>query len=204
MEQGKAHRLRERIIKDAEEEAGRIVAEGRAEAESVKADANAEVEETARRAQARAADEAKEYVRRQISIRELEARKAVLAEKGRFMDEAFSKAIEELRRKDVEGGYSLTKTLLLRLIATGDEEIVVSPEDKENLGGAFLSDLNRQLKEKGLKGEVKIAADTQHMKGGFILRSGRKETNVTFESMLDSIRDDAEIEIAGVLFREAR
>jgi V/A-type H+-transporting ATPase subunit E len=204
MEQGKAQRLRDRIVRDAEEEARKVLAEGEGEADTITGDARVRAAEIMKRAEARAADEAREHIRRQISIRELDARKAILGEKGSFMDQAFDKAMEELRRKDVDGGYSLTKSLLLQEIASGDEEIVLSPEDKKNIGGDFVAALNRELESRGLKGEVKIADDTRPMKGGFILRSGRKEINVTFESMIAGIRDDAELEISDALFKEAK
>jgi len=204
MEQGKAQKLRDRIIKDAEEEARKIVTEGKAEADTITGEARERAAEITKRAEARAAAEAKEHIRRQISIRELDARKAILGERGTFMDQAFEKAMKELRVKDLESGYSLTRSLLLKVIVTGDEEIVLSPEDKKGIGGDFLAGLNKELRAKGLKGEVKIADDTRPMKGGFVLRSGRKETNVTFEAMIAEMRDDAELEISNALFKEAQ
>ena len=204
MEQGKAQKLRDRIIKDAEEEARKIVAGGEAEAAEITGEAKARAAEITGRAEERAVDEAREHVRRQVSIRELDARKALLGEKGRFMDRAFEKAIEEIRRKDVEGGYALTKSLLLKAIETGDEEIVFSPEDKKEVGNSFLADLNRELKSKGLKGEVTIADETRPMEGGFILKSGRKETNATYEVTLEMMRDEAELEISNALFKGAQ
>ncbi len=204
MEQGKAQKLRDRIIKDAEEEARKIVAEGETGAAGITGEAKARAAEITGRAEARAAAEAKEHIRRQVSIRELDARKALLAEKGRFMDEAFEKAMVEIRRKDVESGYALTRSLLLKVIRTGDEEIVFSSEDRKGVGASFLADLNRELKGKGLKGEVTISDETRPMKGGFVLRSGRKETNATHEAMLGTMRDDAEIEISNALFKGAQ
>jgi V/A-type H+-transporting ATPase subunit E len=204
MEQGKAQRLRDRIIKDADEETLRIVGEGEAEAAAITDEARARAAEITGRAEKRAVDEAKEHIRRQISIRELDARKALLAEKGKFMDEAFEKAVGEIRRKDVDGGYALTKSLLLKEIKTGDEEIILSPEDKKGVGASFLAGINRELKSKGLKGEVTIADEPRRMKGGFILKSGRKEINATYEAMLEMIRDDAELEISTVLFKGAQ
>jgi V/A-type H+-transporting ATPase subunit E len=203
MEQGKAQKLRDRIIKDAIEEARKIVTEGEAEAAVITDEAKAQAAEITKKAEARAADQAREHVRRQMSIRELDARKALLAERGRFMDEAFEKAIEVFRAKDVKGGYALTRALLLKVIETGTEEIVFSPEDKKGVGTSFLAGLNKELESKGLKGEVTISDETRSMKGGFVLKSGRKETNATYEAMLETMRDDAELEVSKVLFKEA-
>ena len=105
---------------------------------------------------------------------------------------------------DVASGYSLTRSLLVKVIETGDEEIILSPEDKKGIGASFLADLNKELKAKGKKGEVTVAEETRPMKGGFVLRSGRKETNATYEAMLEEMRDEAELEISNALFKEAR
>jgi V/A-type H+-transporting ATPase subunit E len=204
MEQGKAKKLRDRILQDAGDETLEIVREGEAEAAGITDEARARAAEITGRAEKRSVDEAREHIRRQISIRELDARKALLAEKGKFMDEAFEKAVDAVKRKDVESGYALTRSLLLKEIKTGDEEIILSPEDKKAAGPSFLADLNKELKSKGLKGEVAFADETHSAKGGFILKSGRKEINATYEAMLEMIRDDAEIEVSDVLFKEAK
>jgi V/A-type H+-transporting ATPase subunit E len=113
MESGKAEKLRNKIVSDAEGEARKIVEEGEAEARSVKEEAGARIRKISADFAAKARSQAEEYIRRQISLRELEARKAVLAEKGALIDEVFNKALEELRNRDRKGGYSVTHKLLL-------------------------------------------------------------------------------------------
>ena len=200
MESGKAEKLRQKIIADAEAEAGRIVEEGRTQAGKIKAEADAEIARIASDFGQKAKAQAEEYIRRQISLRELEARKAVLTEKGNLIDEVFAKALEELRQRDRKGGYSLTRELLLGAVEVGDEEIVLSPEDKSAIGGTFVEDLNKELRKAGKRGEVKIASDTRDISGGFVLRRGRAETNGSFDTLLAMLRDEIETEIAEILF----
>ena len=200
MESGKAEKLRQKIVTDAEAEAGRIIEEGRAEVGKIKAEADAEVAGIASEFSRKAKAQAEEYIRRQVSLRELEARKAVLTEKGGLIDEIFAKALEELRARDRKGGYALTRELLLGAIEVGDEEIILSSEDRSAVGGTFAEDLNKELVKAGKRGEVKISSDTRDISGGFILRRGRAETNGSFGTLLAMLRDEIETEIAQILF----
>lgn len=200
MESCKAEKLRQKIIADAETEAGRIIEEGRSEAGKIKADAAAEAARIAAEFGQKAKAQAEEYIRRQISLRELEARKAVLTEKGNLIDEVFAKALEELRQRDRKGGYALTRELLLGAIETGDEEIILSSEDRAAIGDSFVDDLNKEIIKAGKKGEIKISSETRDISGGFVLRRGRAEINGSFDTLLAVLRDEIETEIAGILF----
>jgi V/A-type H+-transporting ATPase subunit E len=200
MESGKAEKLRQKIIKDAEAEAGKIIEEGRAEAASIKKKAQEDVREITSDYAGKAEAQAEEYTRRQLSLRELEARKAVLAEKGRLIDEVFDKALAELRERDRKSGYSLTLKLLLETVETGDEEIILSPEDSQGMGKAFVEQANNELRKAGKRGELKMSGETRPIKGGFILRRGRTEANASFDTLLAMLRDDIETEVAAILF----
>jgi V/A-type H+-transporting ATPase subunit E len=200
MDGGKAEKLRHKIISDAEAEARRIVEEGEAEAQGVREESDTEVSKIKSEFAGKAKSRAEEYIRRQTSLRELEARKAILAEKGALIDEVFDRALEELRKRDRDGGYALTRKLLLDAIETGDEEILLSPEDRKAVDASFVKNLNAELQKAGRRGEVTISDETRDIKGGFILRRGRAETNASFDTLLAMLRDDMETEVAGILF----
>jgi V/A-type H+-transporting ATPase subunit E len=204
MEQGKASRLKQKIISDAEAEAEKILTEGADEAEAVLGTARAEAAKITSDFEARAEAEAKEHVRRQVSLRELEARKSVLSEKGKMIDQVFEKVLEELVRQDRDGGHALTRDLLLKAIEVGDEEIIVSGEDRKAISKAFLEGLNKQLTASGRRGEVALSEETRQIRGGFVLRRGRREVNATFETLLSMLRDDVETEVADLLFGKGK
>jgi V/A-type H+-transporting ATPase subunit E len=200
MESGKAEKLKQKIINDAETEARATVEDGQARARKIKAEAEDQARVVASDFDKKAKAHAEEYIRRQISLRELEARKAVLSEKGALLDQVFDQALAKLRERDRKGGYSLTRKLLLGAIEVGDEEIILSGEDRREIGDSFVEDLNRELRKVGKRGEVKLSAETRDIKGGFILKRGRVEVNGSFDTLLEMLRDDIETEVAGILF----
>ncbi|MGD8627728.1 MAG: V-type ATP synthase subunit E [bacterium] len=199
---GKAEKLKQKILSDAEAEARKILEEGEAEAGAIRAEAQAEADKATSQYQARAEADAAEHIRRQTSLRELEARKAVLAEKGRLIEEVFDKVLENLREKDRAGGYGLTRELLLKAIETGTEEIIVAPDDRKAIDKAFIDSLNAEISKTGKKGEITLSEETRDMRGGFILRRGRTESNSSFDTLLTMLRDDVESRVAGILFGE--
>lgn len=202
MERSKLDKLKSKLIADAKAEAAKIIEEGRAEAERILAEAKKQAEKIKFEYQARADQEASEHVRRQVSLRELEARKAILAEKGKMIDEVFQKALTDLRERDRESGFSVTWKLLLDAIKTGDEEIILDAEDRKALPADFIERLNSHLRSLGKKGEVRVSQETHNHGGGFILRRGRTETNSTFATLLAMVRDEIETDVARILFED--
>jgi len=202
MEQSKLEKLKNKLIADAQAEAQRIIEEGKREAERIIEEARNQAQRIQSEYRAKAKQEASEHIRRQVSLRELEARKAILAEKGKIIDEVFQKALAELRQRDLQSGFSITWKLLLDAIETGDEEIIFSTEDRKALPQDFIERLNRSLRDLGKRGEVRVSDTTHNHGGGFILRRGRTETNSTFETLLAMVRDQVESDVAGLLFED--
>jgi V/A-type H+-transporting ATPase subunit E len=200
MEQGKVAKLKQKIIDDAEAEAREILEQANAEAKAIRDEAEAEARRIEDEAKAKADAEAKEHIRRQVSLGELEARKAVLAEKGKVLEEVFNRALDDLKRRDREGGYALTKKLMLKAVEHGDEEVIISPEDRSAVGEALVRDINSKLKSDGRRAEITLSEETRDIRGGFILRRGRAETNSSHETLLAMLRDEVETEIAKILF----
>ena len=199
---GKAEKLKQKILSDGEAEARKILQEGEAEASLIRDEAQAEADKATSQYHAKADADAAEHIRRQTSLRELEARKAVLAEKGRLMEEVFDKVLKSLREKDRAGGYGLTRDLLLKEIETGTEEIIVAPDDRKAIDKAFIDSINVEIVKAGKKGEITLSDETKDIRGGFILRRGRVELNSSFDTLLTMLRDDVETKVAAILFGE--
>ena len=200
MEHGKAERLRQKILNDAEAEARKIAEEAEAEAQGIRQEAQAQADSITSDYRARAQAEADEHIRRQLSLRELEARKAILTEKRAVIEEVFDKALASLRERDRKGGYGLTMELLLKAVETGNEEIIMAPEDRQAIDESFIESLNANLRKAGKRGEVSLSEVIRDISGGFILRRGRVETNSSFGTLLAMLRDEVETEVADVLF----
>ena len=205
MEHGKAEKIRQKILNDAQAEARKIMEGAEAEARGIRQEAQARADSIASDYKARARADADEHIRRQLSLRELEARKAILAEKWAVIEEVFDKALASLRERDRQSGYGLTMELLLKAVETGNEEIIMAPEDRQAIDKSFIENLNANLRKAGKRGEVSLSEETRDIRGGFILRRGRTETNSSFDTLLAMLRDEVETEIAEILFgkREA-
>ena len=125
--------------------------------------------------------------------------------------EAFAlidKEIELLRTKYDEQKYKninnefvkFIKDSILSLNIDGDETLILNEDGNKIVSKEVVAEINAELKAKGLKGEIKISETIGSFRGGFILEKGGVEINNTFESLVDSLKDQLEFEVAKVLF----
>jgi V/A-type H+-transporting ATPase subunit E len=82
----------------------------------------------------------------------------------------------------------------------GDENLVLNHEGLKVIGLEFMDSLNAELKDKGLKGEIRLLKKEGSFRGGFILEKNGIEINNTYEALISSLRDELEFEVAKVLF----
>jgi V/A-type H+-transporting ATPase subunit E len=168
---------REKIIKEAEEEADRvkkdIVKKFRREAEAEKR-------------------------QRIISIR-MEERGKLLELKREIIDRLFRQAKEQLANLPRKEYLNLLKKSLFSHIDSQDEEIVISPQDKEWIKIHLLKELRESFPGKTKK-ELRLSAELNGEEKGFILRKEGMQVNCTFSSLFVLLREHLEIEVARRLF----
>lgn len=181
----------ERIKKEAGEEAERVFEEAGGKIDSIK-------EKIRHDAQISLQDEKK----RILTMANLEARKKVLEKKQDLVEEAFQKALNYLKHLSDKEYKRTIKELLLRTAESGEEEIVISLEEKR-LTSVLLNEVNETLSSKGKLGKLKLSPERRKFQGGFILKAGRKEINNTFNSFFQEKREELEAEVAGILFQAA-
>jgi len=195
-------KILERIERDAQNEVDRIKSRSSAAADEIIKKAQAEAEKLKAQALEDARNEAEQRKQRIISTARLDLRKELLAEKQKAIDAAFRGAVESLINMETAEYRRVIEDMILPNVQTGDEEIILSEQDKARLGEDLLEEINRQLNENGKKGNLTISQDTYNMLGGFVLRRGKIELNSSFESLLKSSRDDLESEVSKILFPE--
>ena len=88
-------------------------------------------------------------------------------------------------------------TMIKKAAASGQEEIIVSPEDREMFAGGLLEEINGKL---GLN--LRLSDESRDIQGGFILRAPGIEIHSSFEALIRMERDQIETEIADILFQE--
>jgi V/A-type H+-transporting ATPase subunit E len=144
-----------------------------------------------------------ERKQRMLSMAELEGRKTVLTVKQELIEEAFGRAIDKVLSLDPEAYGAFVIDLILQADPVGDEEVFFNQKDRDRLGDGWIKRLNRQLIENKKKGEMRIAGETRSIRGGAILKRGRKEVNCSIESVILSKRNKMEAKIASVLFGDS-
>lgn len=191
-----------RIKRDAEKEVARIEEEARKEIQAVEGAGEQrfrDLEEWAREERERSVEEARKRVRIQL---EASRNRALLEEKQILIEEAFKKALGEVCRRDKEGYLALIERLLLQASSGGEEEVIIAPEDEKFITEGFLKNVSKKLAAEGRPAQLILSPERRAIKGGFILRKGRKETNATVESLLHAKRDDLEKGVAERLFSQ--
>ena len=128
----------------------------------------------------------------------IEFNKQLLAEKNLLIDKAFSIAVEKI--KNIPDYRDFLKKLILKNIITGSEEIIISKNDIKKLGENFIKEINSELKNKNLKGEIKLSI--KDIESGFIIKNGKREINSTIEMLINKKREEMESEVKNILFGE--
>ncbi len=73
-------------------------------------------------------------------------------------------------------------------------------KDKKLVHEAFVKSINDEVSAKGKKGNIKLSSTVGNFKGGFILEKDGIEINNTFEALVESMKEEMELEVAKALF----
>lgn len=180
---------KESILKAAEEEKNKILSKKAASAKELEAEilAKAEVEAKAKK-------------ERILSGAKLKVRNDKLAAKQEVIDSVFKASIEKLNALGQKEFLDFLKSSICALDIEGDETLQLNAQGLGFIDDKFMLEINSSLKSKGLKGEIKLNQTAGDFSGGFILEKNGVEINNTFESLVESLRDELELDIAKVLF----
>jgi len=130
----------------------------------------------------------------------LEAKKIILSEKQKIIENVFDKASESILKLDDKDYRNIIKKMILDNIETGDETIFIDHSDQKKISKSFIEDINKELKSKGEKGELKLSTSYLPIKGGVVIGFGKIRKNISLEFLLKKIREELEIQISKDLF----
>ena len=193
-------KIKERILQESEQKAAKIMENAKAQAEEIlkkaKQEAAKRQEELIKKSELEASD------KRRISnsMIELEMRKDILNTKQSLIEQVFNTALERLASMEVNEYKAILENMMTTLAISGDEEVILSPVDKERLGTAFIDQVNNKLKSMGKPGMLKLAEETRALSGGFMLKAKGMEINNSFEALLKMHREEVEPKVAELLF----
>ena len=180
-----AQKTAEDTLKNADEAKSEIIS-------NAKADADAALKASSEKA----VKEAEDLKSRKVSAAELQGRKMLLAAKQEAIKKSFNVVIEKLKTMP-EQEYLNFMTDKITEIPNCEGTIVLNAKDRQNIGEKLVKAVNDKLNaQKVLLGNNTISAS-----GGFVLKKGNIEINSTFETIIDSMKDNVTGEIAHALFK---
>jgi len=180
--------LIDKILADANAQADEVRKTAKSEADSVLTAAQAKAVKEKAAADKITAIEAQKAAAKELSAADMEAKKLILAEKQKCIDEVMSEARKRLA--------SLTpdeyRVIVLDMIKNADcsaSEIIFSAKDKAALG--------KDVEKMGLK----VSDECRDIDGGFVVKKGDIEYNYSFDSIIAVEREEIQQLAAGLLFK---
>lgn len=192
--------LKNKILDDDKIASEEILNEGKQKAKSIIDEAKRKSDEIMSDMKEKAEKDGREQKERMISRAKLEVRNDILRAKQGSIDLVLNKTLENISNMNDEEYIEFIKKLLLNSVETGSEEIIFSTRDKNRIKDSAIAEVNTELKNRGLKGELKISSETRDISSGFILKRGGLELNCSIDSQIRILRDSLEGEIANLLF----
>lgn len=192
--------IKAKIISDAEIEANKIINEATNKAKEIKEEAEKEARDIKSKILKRINQEILFKKGKIITEANLEAKKTILLEKIKIIDETFNKALENIMNLDDEPYRNFIKKIILDNIDKGDETIFISTLDKDRITKDFIQEINYNLEAKSKKGNINLSSYYLQIKGGVIIGLNNVKKNSSLELIFKKVREELEIKISQYLF----
>jgi len=135
-----------------------------------------------------------------ISNAQLAVRNENIVAKQKMIDKVFAQALEKLLSIKDEEYLELIKRYLLSMSIVGNEEVILPGKYINLVTEEYLTEINSALITSEKIGEIKLSSENRNIKSGFIVLKNGIEINNTFESLVNSLRDELEPTIVKELF----
>jgi len=192
--------INEKIISDAQIQADKIITQAEDKTKEIIKKGKEEADNIKNIILGKNNQEASLKKNKILTEANLEARKTILLEKQKIMEDAFNKALESILKLDDKDYHNFIKKLILDNIEKGNETIFIASSDKNKISKDFIEDINKTLEVKDKKGELKLSTSYLPIQGGVIIGSGKVRKNISLELLLKKVREESEIEIGKYLF----
>ncbi len=193
---GALENIKDRIKKDAQEKGKRYLNDANKEAKELLSRARKELEKEKNAIEFEAEKAIKIQRSRAVSEAKLEARKAVLRAKEDVITQAFDAANQRLRNL----GPNENERFLREAIKSGvnllGNDVVVLCNSKDS---AIVSRIASELSP-----GISVSSEGIGYLGGVVVRAkdGSAQIDISFEGVLERLRNDLRKEVAEILFKE--
>lgn len=191
-------KIRDRILREAEEAAAEKMHEAEDKASEIKSEAVREADQIAKDVQAKAETEIKAYSERVDSSIDLEHRTRILAAKQEIIGDVIDEAKKRILGLSDREYFDLLLKLMEKNIREGEGVIYFSEEDHDRIPSGFSFEVQELAKKHG--GELSISTECRKIGPGFVLSYGGIEENCTFDALFAEKKDDLTDIVQTILF----
>ncbi len=193
-------KITERILSEAREEADQQIAGAKAQADEILAGYSEQAKKLYENKLAAGRVEAAAAADRKNRSALLDSKKDILGTKQKMIEQAYAEAKESIINMP-EGEYvDFLANKAADASSTGEEMIILNAADKERVGEKVVAAVNEKLAAAGKKADVKLSDETMKISGGLFLKQGDVSINCSVDSLMDLVREELDVKVAGVLF----
>lgn len=181
--------IKRKIEAEAQEEVKSILSKAEQEAARLKEEAKDKAAEIVKMYSERFEKERPEILRRREIAANLDVARIQLGAKQAVIEKSFEEAISILVDLPQDRYFDFVLKLLKKAVDTGNEVMFIG-NGENRITQDWLNDFNA-------KNDTRLTLSNERIpiRGGFVLKNGKINTNCSFEMLVKWIRDDIETEV---------
>ena len=186
--------IKKKIETEAQEEINKILAKAEQEIIRLQEDTKRKVEETKKSYSERFEKERPEIFRRREIVANLDVARIQLGAKQTLIGKSFEEAVSIIANQSHNRYLEFIYELLRKAVDTGKEVVFVG-NDENAITQDWLNYFNNMNNT-----QLSLSNDRISIRGGFVLKNERINTNCSIEMLVNWIRDDIESDVVTKLF----
>lgn len=187
--------IKEKILAEATKEKEALLGAAKKEQDQILGEAKKTAQTIKMETEEKLKKEIPLVLKRREAVAGLDVRKEMLGAKRELIEKSFESAAQGIETLPKEAYQTFMTNLLKEAVETGNEEVLLG-EEENILDAAWIEAFNTASgKNVTLSGEK-----TPRGKRGFVLRNNLIEVNCTVRTLIRSLRDDLEADVAKRLF----
>ena len=191
---GLSDKVKNKIEAEAQEEIKSVLAKAEQEAARLKEETITKVDEAKKLYSERFEKERPEVLRRREIVANLDVARIRLGTQQTLIGKSFEEAVSVLASLPNDRYLGFVRKLLEKAVDTGKEVMFVGVGESR-ITQDWLNDYNAKN-----NAQLSLSSDRLPIRGGFVLKNERIDTNCSFEMLVKAIRDDIETDVVTKLF----
>lgn len=185
--------IKTKIISDAEAKKDEMIKSAQTKRDEVIGESKRKADDYRSEIMDQAKEEGVSLKRGIVIDARLKLKNEVLNKKRDSMENVFTSALQQFM--DSAEYPKMMTALVKSVVSSGSEQIIVSDKEKK-LDKKWLDDLNKAAGAK-----LTFSDEKGKFMGGVIVKEGRTFVNITVETLLNTMREDVERDVANILFK---